>query len=142
VADVVFPSSQHDEGTVLPIEDGKKSIGTPATPATPLEPISVSVDEENSSLIKSEPPPSSNYYDKCAQNNGEVEKGPGQRLSIQEIFEVLHNELPKGREFTEQQFLECVINHGWTREDHDAFFKKLVDDGEVLRTPEGDYTWA
>jgi hypothetical protein len=142
VADVVFPSSQHDEGTVLPIEDGKKSMGTLGTPATPLEPISVSVDEENSSLIKSEPPPSSNYYVKCAPNNGEVEKGPGQQLSSREMLEVLRNELPKGKEFSEQQFLDCVINHGWTREDHDAFFRKLVDEGILLRTPGGGYIWT
>jgi hypothetical protein len=73
--------------------------------------------------------------------NGEVEKGPGQRLSIQEMLELLHNELPKGREFTEQQFLDCVVKHGWTREDHDAFFQKLVDEGILLRTPGGGYIW-
>jgi len=73
---------------------------------------------------------------------GEVEKGPGQRLSIQEIFELLHNELPKGREFTEQQFLDCVVKHGWTREDHDVFFRKLVDEGNLLVTPEGGYVWV
>jgi len=72
----------------------------------------------------------------------EVEKGPGQRLSIQEMFELLHNELPKGREFTEQQFLDCVVKHGWTREDHNVFFKKLVDEGSLLQTPGGDYTWV
>jgi len=68
--------------------------------------------------------------------------GVSVKLSIPEMFEVLHNELPKGREFTEQQFLDCVVKHGWTRQDHDVFFKKLVDEGSLLRTSEGDYTWA
>lgn len=91
---------------------------------------------------KLEPPPSSNHYDKCAQNNGEGEKGPGQRLSIQEMLELLHNDLPKGKEYSEQQFLDCAVKHGWTRQDHDSFFQKLVDDGTLLRTPEGNYVWT
>jgi len=69
-------------------------------------------------------------------------EAPGQRLSSQEMLERLYKEMPKGREFTEQQFLDYVVKHGWTRQDHDAFFQKLVDDGSLLRTPEGNYIWA
>jgi P4 family phage/plasmid primase-like protien len=92
-------------------------------------------------------PQKNNYIEepkttKTAKTKPSVGEGPGQRLSIQEMLELLHNELPKGREFSEQQFLDCAVKHGWTRQDHDAFFRKLVDDGSLLRTPGGNYVWA
>jgi len=63
-------------------------------------------------------------------------------LNSREMLEALRNELPKGREFTEQQFLDCVVKHGWTREEHDALFQKIIDEGDILRTPEGVWLWA
>jgi hypothetical protein len=63
-------------------------------------------------------------------------------LSLGEMREILSNELPRGVPFVEQQFLDCVLKHGWTRGQHDEFFKKLVDQGIVLMTPEGAWTWC
>ncbi len=74
--------------------------------------------------------------------DGEDEKRPMQQLGSQEMLELLHNELPGGREFSEQQFLGSVVRHGWSREQHDTLFQKLVDEGSIMRTPGGGYIWA
>lgn len=74
--------------------------------------------------------------------DGEDEKRPMQQLGSREMLELLHNELPGGREFSEQQFLGSVVRHGWSREQHDTLFQKLVDEGSIMRTPGGGYIWA
>jgi hypothetical protein len=74
--------------------------------------------------------------------DGEDEKRPMQQLGSREMLELLHNELPGGREFSEQQFLGFVVRHGWSREQHDTLFQKLVDEGSIMRTPGGGYIWA
>lgn len=66
----------------------------------------------------------------------------GSLMSLGEMYEVLRNEFPKGIEFLEEQLLDCVVKHGWTREQHDEAFKKWQDQGIVKMTSDGAWAWA
>jgi len=63
-------------------------------------------------------------------------------LTLGEMYEVLRREFPKDTEFLEGQLLDCVVRHGWDRTQHDEAFKKWQDQGIVMRTPDGAWTWA
>jgi hypothetical protein len=63
-------------------------------------------------------------------------------IGLAEMLEVLQAELPRGKPFLEDQVLSFVVEHGWTRAEHDALFAKLTDEGAILRTPEGAWMWS
>lgn len=57
--------------------------------------------------------------------------------------DMLHILRDKFREkFVDVEFSNFIVKHGWTRTEADIFFKKLVDDGQLFKTPGGLWLWA
>lgn len=89
--------------------------------------------------LNSELDPERTANEQTAQNAQSSAKDP---LSLGEMLDLLHSALPMGTAFLEEQFLACVSAHGWTRGQHDEFFRKLQDQEMVKRTAEGLWMWA
>jgi hypothetical protein len=81
-------------------------------------------------------------FEKIVQYRNSPNSAQTGPLSNGEMLDILHSELPRGKPFLEEDFLNVVQSHGWTRHDHDEFFKKLQEQGTVFATPDGRWIWA
>lgn len=65
----------------------------------------------------------------------------GITTSVQEMVELLHAELPRGKPFSEAQFLDLAIRRGYTQEQADRLFESLRGK-DIFMTADGTWMWA